>query len=160
MKADLAQREPQWIARWQDKKIYQKMIAERAGRPLFTMPDGPPYANGGIHMGHTLNKCLKDITLKYRNLSGKQAVFIPGWDCHGLPIEHKVIKDLGDQDKKSGEKRQHTPLQIRELCRQEALKWVAHQRTQFERLGILADWENPYLTLNADYEAEEVRELS
>lgn len=160
MKADLAQREPQWITRWQQNKIYEKMIAERTGRPLFTMPDGPPYANGGIHMGHTLNKCLKDITLKYRNLSGKQAVFIPGWDCHGLPIEHKVIKDLGDQDKKSGEKRQHTPLQIRELCRQEALKWVAHQRTQFERLGILADWENPYLTLNADYEAEEVRELS
>ncbi len=160
MKADLAQREPQWIARWQQNKIYEKMIAERAGRPLFTMPDGPPYANGGIHMGHTLNKCLKDITLKYRNLSGKQAVFIPGWDCHGLPIEHKVIKDLGDQDKKSGEKRQHTPLQIRELCRQEALKWVAFQRTQFERLGILADWENPYLTLNADYEAEEVRELA
>lgn len=160
MKADLAQREPQWIARWQQNKIYEKMIAERAGRPLFTMPDGPPYANGGIHMGHTLNKCLKDITLKYRNLSGKQAVFIPGWDCHGLPIEHKVIKDLGDQDKKNKEKREHTPLQIRELCRQEALKWVAHQRTQFERLGILADWQNPYLTLNADYEAEEVRELS
>lgn len=160
MKADLAQREPQWIARWQQKKIYEQMITARNGQPLFTMPDGPPYANGGIHMGHTLNKCLKDITLKYRNLSGKQAVFIPGWDCHGLPIEHKVLKDLGDQDKKSGEKREHSPKQIRELCRQEALKWVSHQRTQFERLGILADWENPYLTLNADYEAEEVRELA
>ncbi|MBY0386405.1 isoleucine--tRNA ligase [bacterium] len=158
MKADLAQREPQWIARWREKKIYEKMIAARKDKPLFTMPDGPPYANGSIHMGHTLNKCLKDITLKYRNLSEKKAVFIPGWDCHGLPIEHKVLKDLSD--KKNVEKKEQTPKQIRELCRQEALKWVSHQRDQFIRLGILADWENPYLTLNAQYEAEEVRELA
>lgn len=158
MKADLAQREPQWIARWKEKKIYEKMIAQRSSQPLFSMPDGPPYANGGLHMGHTLNKCLKDITLKYRNLSQKKAVFIPGWDCHGLPIEHKVLKDL--DDKKKGERKEQTPKQIRELCRQEALKWVNHQREQFIRLGILADWENPYLTLHPQYEAEEVRELA
>ncbi len=158
MKADLAQREPQWIARWNEKKIYSKMISARDSKPLFTMPDGPPYANGGIHMGHTLNKCLKDITLKYRNLSQKKAVYIPGWDCHGLPIEHKVIKDLSD--KKNPDKKEQTAQQIRELCRQEALKWVHHQKDQFIRLGILADWENPYLTLHPQYEAEEVRELA
>lgn len=159
MKADLSQREPQWIERWKKNKIYEKMIAAREGQPLFTMPDGPPYANGNIHMGHTLNKCLKDITLKYRNLSQKKAVFIPGWDCHGLPIEHKVLKDISDK-KKQAPKETPSPLEIRKLCREEALKWVHHQRDQFIRLGILADWENPYLTLNPQYEAEEVRELA
>jgi len=153
MKADLNVREPQIIAKWKSEDIYGKMIERRAGQALFTMPDGPPYANGAIHMGHTLNKCLKDITLKYRNISGKKAVFIPGWDCHGLPIEHKVLKDLGD-------KKDHAPKQIRELCRKEALKWVSSQREEFIRLGILADWENPYLTLQPAYEAEEVRELA
>jgi isoleucyl-tRNA synthetase len=158
MKADLAQREPQWIEQWKTQKIYAKMIEQRKSKPLFSMPDGPPYANGGIHMGHTLNKCLKDITLKYRNLSQKKAVFVPGWDCHGLPIEHKVLKDLSD--KKDGAKKEQSAQQIRELCRQEALKWVGLQRDQFIRLGILADWENPYLTLLPQYEAEEVRELA
>ncbi len=159
MKADLAQREPVWIQEWKDKKIYAKMIEQRASQPLFTMPDGPPYANGSIHMGHTLNKCLKDITLKYRNLNQNKAVFIPGWDCHGLPIEHKVLKDISDKKENKGAP-PPSALQIRELCRQEALKWVQIQRDQFIRLGILADWENPYLTLHPQYEAEEVRELA
>lgn len=160
MKADLAQREPVMVANWKKNKIYEKIIENRKGAPNFTMADGPPYANGGLHMGHVLNKNLKDFIIKYKNLSGKQAVYIPGWDCHGLPIEHKVIKDLSDKDKKEKkEKTEYAPKQIRELCRAEALKWVDLQRSQFERLGILGDWENPYLTLASQYEAEEVREL-
>ncbi|MBY0314203.1 MAG: isoleucine--tRNA ligase [Bdellovibrionales bacterium] len=153
MKADLAIREPETVKRWLDNKIYEKMIARRKDAPIFAMQDGPPYANGGLHMGHVLNKCLKDITIKYQNLQKRKAVFIPGWDCHGLPIEHKVIKDLGAKAKEA------TPTMIRELCRKEALKWVSHQREQFQRLGIIADWENPYLTLAKEFEAEEVREL-
>lgn len=152
MKADLPTREPQFIDLWKKSYTYEHMV-KSAKQGSFVMPDGPPYANGGIHMGHTLNKCLKDFTIKYQNLKGQAAPFIPGWDCHGLPIEHKVLKDLGD-------KKDVGPKQIRELCRKEALTWVHHQREQFERLGILADWENPYLTLHASYEAEEVRELA
>lgn len=153
MKANLTQREPEYISKWNSENIYQNMVDQRKGQTLFTMPDGPPYANGGIHMGHTLNKCLKDFTIKYQNLNGKRAVFIPGWDCHGLPIEHKVLKDLKkDQDSSA--------KNIRHLCRQEALKWVNHQKEQFQRLGVLADWDNPYLTLAPEYEAEEVRELA
>lgn len=152
MKADLATREPEFIQRWHTTKTYSHMLSS-ATTGQFIMPDGPPYANGGIHMGHTLNKCLKDFTIKYQNLKGLSAPFIPGWDCHGLPIEHKVLKDLGD-------KKNVSPKEIRELCRKEALTWVKHQSEQFQRLGILADWENPYLTLHPSYEAAEVRELA
>lgn len=154
MKADLSTREPETVKRWIDNKTYHKMIERRKSAPLFSMQDGPPYANGGLHMGHVLNKCLKDITIKFQNLNYKKSVFIPGWDCHGLPIEHKVLKDLG------GKAKEATPATIRDLCRKEALKWVSFQREQFQRLGIIADWENPYLTLSKDFEAEEVRELA
>lgn len=154
MKADLNVREPQFINDWKNKDIYNRMISENSSSGKFTMPDGPPYANGSIHMGHTLNKCLKDFVIKYKNISGFAAPFIPGWDCHGLPIEHKVTKDLGEKRKDKSAK------DIRDLCRKEALHWVDNQKTQFERLGILADWQNPYLTLNSSYEAEEVRELA
>lgn len=154
MKGNLPEREPKMIAEWINKGIYQKVLKKNEGRPTFTLPDGPPYANGDIHIGHTLNKCLKDFTIKYRNMAGFRAAFIPGWDCHGLPIEHKVTKELGPKRKDM------TDAQIRDLCRKEALKWVERQRDQFQRLGILADWENPYLTLQPDYEAEEVRELA
>ncbi len=156
MKADLAIREPEFIKNWQKDNTYSAMV-KAANNGTFVMADGPPYANGGIHMGHTLNKCLKDFTIKYQNLKGKKAPYIPGWDCHGLPIEHKVLKDL---DEKKVDKKDITPKQIRELCRKEALTWVKHQGEQFQRLGILGDWANPYLTLHASYEAEEVRELS
>lgn len=156
MKADLNLREPKVVDTWNSSKTYSHMVAS-AKKGKFVMADGPPYANGGIHMGHTLNKCLKDFTIKYQNLKGMAAHFYPGWDCHGLPIEHKVLKDLDD---KKVDKKDITPKQIRDLCRKEALKWVAHQGEQFQRLGILADWENPYLTLHASYEAEEVRELA
>jgi isoleucyl-tRNA synthetase len=154
MKGDLPLREPQIIAGWEKNNIYQKLQDKNANGPGFTMPDGPPYANGSIHIGHALNKSLKDFVIKYKNMNGFSAPFIPGWDCHGLPIEHKVMKDLTDK------KIVKTDQEILALCREEAQKWVSHQREQFKRLGVLADWENPYLTMSKQYEAEEVREFA
>ena len=154
MKGDLPLKEPKIIQNWEEKKIYQKMIGKNAGKKKFVLPDGPPYANGGIHLGHALNKTLKDIIIKYKNMRGFQAVFIPGWDCHGLPIEHKVLKDL------QAKKITKTDQEILSLCREEAQKWVGVQKDDFRRLGILADWENPYLTMQPSYEAEEVREFA
>lgn len=154
MKGNLNVKEPEIIQRWHDKKIYQKMQAKNKGKPSFVMPDGPPYANGSIHIGHALNKTLKDIIIKYKNMRGYQSPFIPGWDCHGLPIEHAVLKNLGQKAKEK------TDIEIRALCRDEANKWINHQRPQFIRLGVLADWEHPYLTMDATYEAEEVREFA
>ena len=154
MKANLAQREPEMIQLWQDKKIYQAMVAEpKAGAP-FVMQDGPPYANGHIHMGHTLNKCLKDFVIKSKNMAGHESPFIPGWDCHGLPIEHNITKKLGGKIKEKSTK------DVRLLCREEAHKWVNAQKEEFVRLGILANWQEPYLTLNPGFEAEEVREFA
>jgi len=154
MKAQLAVNEPKRIQFWQEKNIYEKMRTARGGGAPFTLPDGPPYANGKIHVGHVLNKVLKDITIKYRNLSGRPAAFIPGWDCHGLPIELNVTKKLA-QEKKSA-----SPLEVRALCRKEALFWKETQQEQFIRLGVLADWEHPYLTLHPTYEADEIRVLA
>lgn len=154
MKGDLPIKEPKIIESWLKNSIYQKMSSKNAGRKKFVLPDGPPYANGAIHLGHALNKTLKDIIIKYKNMRGYQAVFIPGWDCHGLPIEHKVLKDL--QAKKISK----TDQEILALCREEAQKWVNVQREDFKRLGILADWDHPYLTMQPEYEAEEVRELA
>lgn len=154
MKGNLPTKEPEILKQWEEKKIYQKMVAKNAGKKPFVFPDGPPYANGSIHLGHALNKNLKDIIIKYKNMKGSPAVFIPGWDCHGLPIEHKVLKDL------AAKKLVKTDQEILALCRAEAQTWVNHQREQFKRLGILADWEHPYLTMSADYEAEEVREFA
>ncbi len=128
------------------------MIAGKS--ETFCFQDGPPYANGNIHVGHALNKILKDIVVKYKNMTGKSAVFIPGWDCHGLPIELGVSKDLGEKRKTITDK------EFRNLCREYANKWINTQREQFIRLGVLADWQNPYMTLQAVYEAEEVRQLA
>ncbi len=153
MKGNLSAKEPETIAKWEQNSIYQKMVAKNKGRS-FVLPDGPPYANGSIHIGHALNKTLKDIIIKYKNMSGFSAPFIPGWDCHGLPIEHAVMKGLGNKAKEKSE------VEIRELCRAEANKWVSIQKEQFRRLGVLADWSNPYLTMSPDYEAEEVREFA
>ncbi len=154
MRANLPVREPEIIEKWQSKKIYHQINSKNANGPRFSMPDGPPYANGNIHMGHCLNKCLKDFVIKYKSMQGYLSPFIPGWDCHGLPIEHKVTKALGK------EARTKSAKEIRELCRTEAKTWVEKQKEQFIRLGILARWEKPYLTLNPDYEAQEVRELA
>jgi isoleucyl-tRNA synthetase len=154
MKGNLPQKEPELIKFWQDKQIYQKIMAKNAGQKSFVLPDGPPYANGSIHIGHALNKILKDVVIKYKSMNGFKSPFIPGWDCHGLPIEHKVMKDLGEKAK------QKSNSEIRTLCRAEASKWVNHQQEQFIRLGILADWKSRYLTMDKDYEAEEVREFA
>lgn len=155
MKGNLPQKEPEIIKGWDEKNIYHKLLQKNEGKKTFSLPDGPPYANGSIHIGHALNKTLKDVIIKYKNMKGFYAPFIPGWDCHGLPIEHKVTKDLGNEKAKT-----KTDQEIRELCRAEALKWVNHQQEQFRRIGILADWKNRYLTMDKDYEAEEVREFA
>ena len=154
MRGQLPTKEPERIATWKTADIYRKMVSENANRGRFTMPDGPPYANGNLHVGHVLNKVLKDIVIKYRNMSGREAAFIPGWDCHGLPIELNVTKKLGKKRAEFSDK------EIRDKCREEAMKWVNTQREQFIRLGVLADWENPYLTLSPSYEANEVRVLA
>jgi len=155
MRASLPTTEPVRIESWNEKAVYQKLQEKnkKTGKQ-FTMPDGPPYANGNIHLGHVLNKVLKDITIKYKSLQGFEAPFIPGWDGHGLPIELKVSKDLGSKRKDK------TKSEIRDLCRKEAHKWISIQAEQFKRLGVFADWENPYRTVDSSYEAEEVRELA
>ncbi len=154
MKGNLHIKEPEIIKNWQEKNIYQKVMEKNKGKKKFSLPDGPPYANGSIHMGHTLNKCLKDFVIKYKNMRGYHAPFIPGWDCHGLPIEHKVLKNL--QEKKQTK----TDHEILALCRAEASQWIENQMGQFRRLGVVADWGHPYMTMSADYEAECVREFA
>ena len=151
---DLPINEPKIIAKWESDKIYQRLLEKNKNNPGFTLPDGPPYANGSIHIGHALNKSLKDFVIKYKAMKGHFAPFVPGWDCHGLPIEHKVMKDLADK------KLVKTDQEILALCRAEAAKWVDHQREQFKRLGVMADWQNPYLTMSKEYEAEEIREFA
>ncbi|RUL88901.1 isoleucine--tRNA ligase [Tautonia sociabilis] len=147
MKANLTQREPQIQARWEEMGLYARIREARTGAPRRVLHDGPPYANGDIHMGHLLNKVLKDIVVRSLTMRGFDSPYIPGWDCHGLPIEHKVVKDLGR--KAAG----MSFAEIRDLCRAEAMKWVAIQRDQFKRLGVSGHWEDPYLTLDPRYEA-------
>ena len=154
MKGNLAQTEPTRIDAWTQNKIYQKMVTRKAPKGKFVMPDGPPYANNYIHVGHAVNKILKDMVIKYKSMSGYQAAFIPGWDCHGLPIELNITKKLGAKRKDT------TDAEIRKMCREEAAHWMSEQRKQFVRLGVLADWENPYLTMQPAYEADEIRVLA
>ncbi|MBU0650520.1 isoleucine--tRNA ligase [bacterium] len=147
MKADLVNKEPETQKFWDDLNIYSKLIENRKGAEKFVLHDGPPYANGDIHIGHALNKLLKDIILKYKAMKGFQISYIPGWDCHGLPIEHQVTKNLKNSDSKS-------KLEIRKLCKEYAEKYVNIQKEEFKRLGILGQWDDPYLTMNYDYEAD------
>ncbi|MEZ4460286.1 MAG: isoleucine--tRNA ligase [bacterium] len=155
MRGDLAKREPEMIARWENMDVYGKIISGRKaqGAPRFILHDGPPYANGNIHHGHILNKVLKDFVVKYRNMAGYQAEFVPGWDCHGLPIEHQVDKELG------AKKADMSKVEIRQACRAYADRYVGIQRDEFKRMMVFADWENPYKTMNYSYEAATVREL-
>jgi isoleucyl-tRNA synthetase len=155
MRANLPQREPETLARWSEMGLYERLQRHREGAPTFLLHDGPPYANGNIHIGHALNKVLKDIILKYRHLAGSRTPYRPGWDCHGLPIELEVEKKLG-RDRKAA---MGVP-EVRRLCREYAQRFVAVQRDEFVRLGILGDWHVPYLTMNFDYEATEARELA
>ncbi len=153
MKANLSQREPQMLKRWQQSKLYDVIRAARVGREQFILHDGPPYANGDIHIGHAVNKILKDIIVKARTLSGFDAPYVPGWDCHGLPIEHNVEKKVG----KAGVKVDHKTF--RNKCRDYARKQVEGQKKDFVRLGVLGEWENPYLTMDFKTEADIVRAL-
>ncbi len=153
MRANLAQREPATLARWEGMGLHRRMAENRKGRPTFVLHDGPPYANGHIHIGHALNKILKDMIVKYRTMAGALSVYVPGWDCHGLPIEHQVDKTLGAKKGAipTGDKRR--------LCREYAAKFIDIQREEFKRLGVLGDWENPYRTMTFDYEAGILREF-
>jgi isoleucyl-tRNA synthetase len=153
MRANLARREPEILARWEAKGLYEAMVAHRRGREKFVLHDGPPYANGHIHIGHALNKILKDVIVKYRVMSGRWSEYVPGWDCHGLPIEHQVDKSLGKG------KEAISTAEKRRLCREYAAKFIAVQREEFKRLGVLGDWERPYLTMTFDYEAGILREF-
>jgi isoleucyl-tRNA synthetase len=153
MKADLPKREPALLADWDRAGLYGAIRRARAGRPRFVLHDGPPYANGHIHLGQALNKILKDIVVKSRTMLGYDAPYVPGWDCHGLPIEHQVDKDLGPR--KSG----LSPMQIRAACRAYAEKFIAIQREEFRRLGVVGEWDRPYLTLDPSYEATIVEQI-
>lgn len=153
MKADLAKREPNWVKDWQENKLYQKIRQARAGRPQFILHDGPPYANGNIHIGHSVNKILKDIIIKSKTLAGFDAPYVPGWDCHGLPIELNVEKKFGKAGHKVSAK------EFRQHCRDFAIGHVENQKADFQRLGVLGDWDNPYLTMNFQQEADIIRSL-
>ena len=150
MRGDLARREPGWVSRWQDQGVYKRIRKHAAGRPIFELHDGPPYANGDIHMGHAVNKILKDMIVKTRNLAGYDARYIPGWDCHGMPIEHQIEKEFG----------KNLPTrEVQSKSRAYATRQVARQMKDFQRLGVLGDWDNPYLTMNPRTEADEIRTL-
>ncbi len=154
MKAGLPNREPLILKRWQEANLYQKMRDNAKGRPVFILHDGPPYANGDIHIGHAVNKILKDIILKSKTLSGFDTPYVPGWDCHGLPIELNVEKKIGKPGKKV------TAAEFRAACRIYAQKQVDGQREDFKRLGVLAEWDNPYLTMDFSFEADIIRTLN
>ncbi len=151
MRGDLPKREPNWIADWQQKKLYQRIRKASAGRPKFVLHDGPPYANGSLHIGHAVNKILKDIIVRSKTLAGFDAPYVPGWDCHGLPIEHKVEVTHG----------KNLPAdKVRELCRAYAAEQIESQKADFIRLGVLGDWDNPYKTMDFANEANEIRALA
>ncbi|MBK6402162.1 MAG: isoleucine--tRNA ligase [Rhodocyclaceae bacterium] len=150
MRGDLAKREPGWIRQWQEKQIYRKIREVSQGRPRFVLHDGPPYANGDIHIGHAVNKILKDIIVRARTLAGFDAPYVPGWDCHGLPIEHQIEKKHGKHLESN---------KVRSLCRDFAAEQIERQKKDFIRLGILGEWDQPYLTMNFKTEADEIRAL-
>jgi isoleucyl-tRNA synthetase len=150
MRGNLPQREPEILKFWEDINIYAKVQEQAKGKPKFILHDGPPYANGDIHLGHTLNKVLKDMIVKFKTMDGFDAPYIPGWDTHGLPIEQRAIKDLGLNRHKV------STVEFRKKCEEYALKYVDIQRKQFKRLGVRGDWDNPYITLNKEYEAVQI----
>ncbi|WP_425807091.1 isoleucine--tRNA ligase [Desulfitobacterium sp. Sab5] len=150
MRGNLPQREPEILKKWEESNLYERVQKARAGHPKFILHDGPPYANGDIHLGHALNKVLKDIIVKYKTMMGYDAPYVPGWDTHGLPIEQQVIKKLGVN------RHAVSHLEFRARCKEYAKKYVSIQRDGFKRLGVRGDWEHPYLTLHKNYEAEQI----
>ena len=154
MKANLLQKEPAMLKIWDDKTIYSAIRKERKNGKRVVLHDGPPYANGHIHMGHVLNKLLKDIVVKFYTMKGYDSPFVPGWDCHGLPVEHQLFKDLKIS------KYDIDQVKFRKKAKDYALKFVELQKKEFIRLGIFGDWDNPYLTLDPKYEASIVRSFA
>ncbi len=159
MKANLAQAEPRMLKWWDEMGIYKRLRQAAADRPLWILHDGPPYANGNIHMGHVLNKVMKDLVVKSRGMLGFNAVYVPGWDCHGLPIEHQVDKELGLDKASTDVRRAMDPLEKIGKCRAYAAKYVQIQREEFKRLGVFGDWDNPYITMAPAYQAVIAREF-
>lgn len=157
MKGNLGQLEPKVIASWEEKKVFEQVLAANKGKPEFTLHDGPPYANGKLHAGHALNKILKDIVVKYRNLAGYRADFMPGWDTHGLPIEQAVEKNLRE---KKVDRRAMSREEFLQKCREYALQYIDIQQEEFKRMGVFARWDAKYRTLDFDFEAQEIRELA
>src|SRR4051812_30226215 len=145
MKAGLTEREPVQLAAWEKAGSYEALRKARAGSKKWILHDGPPFANGDIHMGTALNRVLKDVAIRFRSMQGLDAPFVPGWDCHGLPIESKVNKDWPKDEPR-------TPLNIRRRCQTEAAKWIDRQKEQFKRLGTWGDWAHPYLTMDKEFE--------
>ena len=151
MRASLPQREPEILNKWEEEGLYEAILEKNKNKPSFILHDGPPYANGDIHCGHTLNKILKDIVIRFKNMDGFKAPYVPGWDTHGLPIERQAIKKLGINRHEAG------PVKFREACREFANGYVNNQKEQFKRLGVIGDWDRPYLTMNHEFEAEQVK---
>ncbi len=147
MKANLPQNEPKMLARWEELRLYDRIRQARKGAPIWVLHDGPPYSNGPIHLGHALNKCLKDFIVKTRTMLGYDSPYVPGWDCHGLPIEIKVDESLG------GKKLQMAPIQVRQACRKYAEKYLDLQREQFKRIGVFGRFDRPYSTMTPEYES-------
>src|SRR3954451_7002217 len=147
MKANLPVAEPKMLASWEQENLYHQIRAARAGRPTYILHDGPPYANGNIHLGHVFNKTLKDFIVKSKTMAGFDSPYVPGWDCHGLPIEIKVDSELGSKKAKM------SAVEIRQACRRYASKYVELQKKDFQRLGIFGQWDDPYLTMTAKYQS-------
>ena len=156
MKAGLPKREPEILARWEETDLYRRIREASKGREKFILHDGPPYANGHLHIGHALNKVLKDVINRCQQMLGKDANYVPGWDCHGLPIEWKIEEKYR---KKKKDKDEVPVVEFRKECREFADHWIDAQRDEFKRLGVIGDWENPYTTMNFEAEAQIAREL-
>src|ERR1700687_3320676 len=150
MRGDLARREPGWVRDWQERKVYETIRAASKGRPRFVLHGGPQYANGDIHIGHAVNKVLKDIVVKSRQLAGFDAPYVPGWDCHGMPIEVQIEKTHG---------KNLPTAETQRLCRAFASEQIINQKAEFQRLGVLGDWEHPYTTMSCRHESDEIRAL-
>ena len=155
MRAGLAKTEPELLNSWYEKNIYDKLMEKNDGKPLYIVHNGPPYANGDIHMGHALNHILQEFVVRYKNMSGFKAPFVPGWDTHGLPTELKARKKAGVSNSSD-----ISDVELRKLCKEFVLDYINDQKNQFKRLGILADWDNPYVTLEKEYEAKQIEVFS
>lgn len=151
MRAGLPKSEPLMLKHWEESSVYEKLMEKNEGKPLFVLHDGPPYANGNIHLGTALNKVLKDIIVRYKNMSGFKAPYVPGWDTHGLPTELKARKKAG-----VGNSTTIDDIELRKICREFALGYIDDQRNQFKRLGGIGEWNNPYITLQHEFEAKQI----